>query len=428
MLKFCRVIATILLSSFVLCGCSSSGDIVFEDNPTDRENYVSQTIDPGIEKIDEFNNSAPLTKDELKNACDFVIEKINSNLADFTDTFPSPNSTNYMYGQSENKDWTTSFWTGMIWLAYEYTGDEKYLDVAMKQCESFRERLENNVNLEHHDIGFLYYLSCVKGYELTKDESLKETALKAADKLLTRYNEEGKYIQAWGKYGKKAERRLIIDCMMNLELLYWAYDQTGEQKYYDAAYEHAKTTAMVIVRNDASTYHTFYINPKTGNPSHGVTAQGVADTSAWARGQAWGIYGFAISYDHTDDQLLMDEGTKITNYFLNHLPEDNVCYWDLSFMGGNEPRDTSAAAIAASGLLRAADVYDNEYKDTYRTAANTIVRSLSENYTTKDIESNAVLREGVYSKPANLGVNEALIWGDYYYMEALMKLYSELNV
>ena len=123
----------------------------------------------------------------------------------------------------------------------------------------------------------------------------------------------------------------------------------------------------------------------------------------------------------------MDEGTKITNYFLNHLPEDNVCYWDLSFMGGNEPRDTSAAAIAASGLLRAADVYDNEYKDTYRAAANTIVRSLAENYTTKDIESNAVLREGVYSKPANLGVNEALIWGDYYYMEALMKLYNDLN-
>lgn len=427
MKKFNTVISTIIIFSFILCGCSSSEDVVFKDNPIDRDNYVSSAIDPGVEKADFYNSTTTLTKDEIISALDFAINKIDENLVNYTDKFPSPSTENYMYGSTDNGNWTESFWTGLVWLAYQYTGDAKYLDAATIQCDLMNDRLKNHPDtLRHHDIGFLYYLSCAMGYETTGDERMKETAIEAADLLLARYNEKGKFIQAWGKYGNKNEQRLIIDCMMNLDLLYWAYEKTGNIKYYDAAYNHAKTTAMVIMRDDASTYHTFYINPKTGNPSHGVTAQGVADTSAWARGQAWGIYGFAISYDHTDDALFMNEGSKITNYFLNHLPEDNVCYWDLSFMGGNEPRDSSAAAIAASGLLTAARIYDNEYRDTYQNAANVILRSLIENYTTKDIVSNAILREGVYSKPANLGVNEGMIWGDYYYTEALMKLYNQL--
>ncbi len=427
-MKLINKTLSVIIAGVILCSCSQADKIVFQDNPVDRDNYTPTTTKVNIEKTDDFSSVPLLTEAELQSAKDFVIEKIDANLADYTDKFPSANSTDYMYGATENNDWTESFWTGMVWLAYEHTNDTKYLDAAMNHCRLLAERLDENYNLSHHDIGFLYNLSCVKGYKLTGDETLKETALKAADKLLKRYNEKGKYIQAWGKYGAREEQRLIIDCMMNLELLYWAYNETGDSKYYDAAYEHAKTTAIVIMRNDGSTYHTYYINPKTGNPSHGVTAQGIADNSAWARGQAWGVYGFAISYDHTKDSLFMNEGSNITNYFLNHLPEDNVCYWDLSFMSGDEPRDTSAAAIAACGLLLASDIYDNEYKDTYKCAANAIMRSLIENYTTEGITSNAVLKEGVYSKPANLGVNEALIWGDYYYTEALFKLCNEASV
>ncbi len=416
---------SILILLLILCGCSDK--IKFQNNPVERENFISSVTDPGIINIDKINLSSPLTKDKIEDALDFVIEKVDGNLEVFYNSFPTPTSTNYMYGASQNNEWTESFWTGLVWTAYEYTKDEKYLDASMAQCQLLKERLENNFSINHHDIGFLYYLSCVKGYELTGDENLKSTAISAANKLMDRYNEKGQYIQAWGTYGEHNEQRLIIDCMMNLELLYWAYNITGDINYYNTAYNHAKTTAMVITREDASTYHTYYINPKTGSPSHGVTAQGVADTSAWARGQAWGIYGFAISYDNTKDPLFMNEGSKITNYFLNHLPEDNICYWDLSFTGGNEPRDTSAAAIAASGLLLCADVYNNEYKEAYEKAANMIIKSLADNFTTKDIISNGILREGVYSKPSNVGVNEALIWGDYYYAEALLKLYRKAN-
>ncbi len=425
MKKIINILSIFLMFSLVLCGCTDK--IKFQNKPIDREKFNSSVIDPGINGFDKITSSPILTNSEIEDALDFVIEKINYNLDKYYNSFPTPTSTNYMYGTSQNNEWTEGFWTGLVWTAYEYTNNIKYHEAAMAQCQLLKERLENDLSINHHDIGFLYYLSCAKGYEITGDDNLKTTAISAADKLLTRYNEKGKYIQAWGTYGEHNEQRLIIDCMMNLELLYWAYNTTGDIKYYDAAYQHAKTTAMVITREDASTYHTFYINPRTGNPSHGVTAQGISDDSAWARGQAWGIYGFAISYNYTMDSLFMEEGSKITNYFLNHLPEDNVCYWDLSFVDGDEPRDTSAAAIAASGLILASDIYNNEYNKAYEKAANVILHSLADKYTTKDIISNGILRKGVYSKPSNIGVNESLIWGDYYYAEALLKLYNKVN-
>ncbi|MBQ4526904.1 MAG: glycoside hydrolase family 88 protein [Clostridia bacterium] len=432
MKRVLKIISIVLALIFLLGGCSDflntadnsdNNRITFGDNPVDREHFVSSTVDPKIENSQRFEAIKPLTEREITEACDFIIERIDANLIDFTDKYPSANSENYVYSSTENKGWTEGFWTGMLWLAYEYTQDPKYKSAAAIQCNGFRDRLDKNVALQHHDIGFLYYLSCVKGYEITGMESMKETALLAADKLLERYNEKGKYIQAWGEFGKESEQRLIIDTMMNLELLYWAYNQTGNEDYYNAAYEHAKTTAMVITRTDASTHHTYYINPETGNPSHGVTSQGLSDDSSWSRGHAWGIYGFYKSYKYTDDALFMNEGIKIANYFLNHLPEDFVCYWDLTYIEGDEPRDTSAAAIAASGLLSCSKLYESEYNDLYTYAAHAILRSLIGDYTTKNIEgSNSILCKGVYSKPGNIGVGESLIWGDYYYMEALMKL------
>ncbi len=254
---------------------------------------------------------------------------------------------------------------------------------------------------------------------------MRDTAVKAADKLLKRYHEKGRFIQAWGKYGAADNYRLIIDCMMNLELLYWASEETGDSVYRDTAQSHAETTAMVILRQDGSAYHTFFFSPKTGNPTHGETTQGADDESAWARGQAWGVYGFPISYRYTRNELFKTEGEKLTNYFLNHLPEDNVCYWDLSFTDGNEERDSSAAAIAVCGLLEYADSCGGGYADIYKSAANAILRSLTENYTSVGTDADGVLLHGVYSKPAGLGIDECTIWGDYYYTEALYRLLNE---
>jgi unsaturated chondroitin disaccharide hydrolase len=215
---------------------------------------------------------------------------------------------------------------------------------------------------------------------------------------------------------------------MNLPLLYWASQETGDNKYRDAAYSHVSRAAEHIIREDASSYHTFYMDVDSGRPKFGKTAQGYSDDSCWSRGQAWGIYGFVLSYLYTEDWNLIELTKKVSNYFLNRLPADHICYWDLIFTEGHEERDSSAAAIAACGLLemvRHLPLCDEE-RVTYSDAAMSIVKSLSENYTTADLkESNGILMHAVYGKPFNVGVDECNIWGDYYYFEALIRLIKD---
>jgi unsaturated chondroitin disaccharide hydrolase len=256
------------------------------------------------------------------------------------------------------------------------------------------------------------------------DKTARETAIKAADKLITRYHEKAKILQAWGDLSDPEQRgRMIIDCNMNLPLLYFASKETSDRKYYDIAVNHAEQAAKYIVREDSSTYHTFYMDTETGEPLYGKTAQGYSDKSCWARGQAWGVYGFVLSYVHTGDRKFLDISEKLANYFLNRLPEDDICYWDLDFTEGNEERDSSAASIMACGLLELSKhlPVSNEYRELYENAAVKMIKSLAENYTTKNVNSNGILLHAVYSKPGGNGVDECCIWGDYYYLEALIR-------
>ena len=381
------------------------------------------TVNEGI-KHAKFNDKTFLDKIWLDKEIQFVLSKIDENLDIFKDKVPPAASTNLMYIPEENIDWTASFWIGMLYLAYEYTNDVKYLDVIKIQLESFKERLTKNSQLETHDIGFLYSLSCVAGYEVLGDETAKETAIKAADKLITRYHKKAKIIQAWGDLSDPEQLgRMIIDCNMNLPLLYFASKETGDKYYYDIAVNHAKQAAKYIVREDASTYHTFYMDTENGEPLYGKTAQGYTDQSCWARGQAWGVYGFVLSYVHTGEREFLDIAEKLANYFLNRLPDDNICHWDLVFTEGNEERDSSAASIMACGLLELSKhlPVSNQYREQYENAALKIIKSLAESYTTKNIHSNGILLHAVYSKPEGNGVDECCIWGDYYYFEALIR-------
>lgn len=385
---------------------------------------IVRVIDEGIKSKERFENIPTLSKAEIKAALEYVISKIEGNLVEFTNAFPPPASTGNVYTPGENTGWTTSFWTGMIWMAYEITGDDKFRKAAEIQCKSFKERIEKGVDVNHHDLGFLYSLSCVAGYRLTGNEEMKETALKAADKLITRYKEKGEFIQAWGALDNPEAYRLIIDCMLNLPLLYWASEVTGDDKYAVIAAKHAVTAVKTVIREDSSTYHTYYFDLETGSPKKGVTHQGYSDDSAWARGQAWGIYGFPLSFIYTGKEEYITEAEKLANYFLNRLPEDYVCYWDLIFTEGDEQeRDSSAAAIAVCGMHEILKHRKDEYTTVYENGINAIMRSLIDNYTTKDTpESNGILLHGVYGKPQKSGVDECCIWGDYYYMEALMRL------
>lgn len=391
--------------------------------------YVAEVKKEKIKEIERFTKTPPVDRKFLEKAIEHVLAKIDQSLDLFTDQFPDSNSENQVYKPIDNVEWTTSFWTGMLWLAYEYTGNEKYRNVAEKQIISFKERLEKRIEVDHHDLGFLYTLSCVSAYKLTGNEEAKEIAIKAADLLITRYYEKAEIIQAWGNLNDPNERgRMIIDCNLNLPLLYWASKVTGKSIYGDIAKKHIKQAAKYIVREDASTFHTYYMDPETGEPLYGNTRQGFSDDSCWARGQSWGIYGFPLSYHYTGDWSLIELTKKLTNYYLNRLPEDQICYWDLIFTEGDEERDSSAAAITVCGLLEMTKHLPlaDEEKKVYENAALTMIQSLYENYTTDiDSEANGILKHAVYYKGGGRGVDESCIWGDYYYFEALLRLVKD---
>ncbi len=383
-------------------------------------------IDEGIKNPAKYGPCPELTEAKLREALDEALKKIDANLEVFSDKFPSHNSTNNVYEAVENTGgWNQGFWTGILWLAYELTGDEKYRKVAEGQIPSYAKRIKEKLGVNHHDMGFLYIPSCVAAYKLTGNEEAKEAAILAADNLMTRYHEKGRFIQAWGNIDDKASRRLIIDCLMNIPLLFWASEVTGEQKYHDVAYDHFLATTNNIIREDASTYHTFYFNPETGEPEMGKTAQGYSDDSCWSRGQAWGMYGHMLTYIYKKNPQALEAFKKTTNYFLNRMPEDYVAYWDLIFTDGDEERDSSASAIGVCGILEALKWMDDSdpLKEIYDNASKHIVLSLYENYSTKDTpESNGLLLHAVYGKPQKNGVDECNIWGDYYYMEALARM------
>ncbi|MDM0491712.1 glycoside hydrolase family 88 protein [Clostridium perfringens] len=385
-----------------------------------------------IAKKDEFLKTKLLTRAEVKNAIDLVIKQIDANMEYFKEKFPSSATKNNQYGIIENIEWTDGFWTGLLWLAYEYTGDEKYKELADKNVASFKNRVEKDIELDHHDLGFLYSLATVSGYKLTGSEDAREASIKAANKLISRYQEKGEFIQAWGELGSKDHYRFIIDCLLNIPLLYWASDETGDAKYRNIANKHFVTSCNNVIRDDASAFHTFYMDNETGKPLRGVTRQGYSDDSAWARGQAWGVYGIPLNYRYTRNESCFNLYEGMTNYFLNRLPKDNVCYWDLIFNDGdNHSKDSSAAAIAVCGMHEMNKYLPevDENKEVYKYAMHNILRSLIENYMNPEIEpGKPVLLHGVYSWHSGKGVDEGNIWGDYFFLEALIRFYKDWNL
>lgn len=396
------------------------------------ENVIKKIHVEPINRKAEYEAAGFLTREEVTAAMDRVADQVRCNMEYFGTRFPSSATRNQTYGVIDNIEWTDGFWTGLLWLCYEYTGDDAFKNLALKNVDSFLNRVEKRIELDHHDLGFLYSLSCVAGYKLTGFAEGRKAGLLAADKLMERFQEKGGFIQAWGELGARDNYRLIIDCLLNIPLLHWAFLETGNPVYRNAAVRHYEAACNNVIRDDASAYHTFYFDPGTGEPLKGVTRQGYSDDSAWARGQAWGIYGIPLNYRYVKDDSAFNLFKGMTNYFLNRLPEDQVCYWDLIFTdGSNQSRDSSAAAIGVCGIhemLKYLPEVESD-KNTYRHAMHCILRSLMERYTAPEIKpGNPVLLHGVYSWHSGKGVDEGNIWGDYYYMEALMRFYKDWNL
>ncbi|ALR78053.1 glycoside hydrolase family 88 protein [[Enterobacter] lignolyticus] len=371
-------------------------------------------------------------RQSLDAALERVMRRLDKNIIAFGDRFPGEACENGVWPRTDNVEWTTSFWPGQLWLAWEMTGEVRYAEAAERYLPSFANRIERRIDTATHDLGFLYTLSCVSAWRLTGNEEAKRSALLAADALMERYNPTAKIIQAWGDLNDPEQQgRMIIDCNMNLPLLYWASEQTGDARYADAATAHVRQAAAHIVRPDASTYHTYYMDVTTGEPRFGNTHQGYSDSSCWSRGQAWGIYGFMLSYLHTGDKSLVELSRSLAHYFINRLPEDDVCHWDLALLGTDAVRDSSAAAIAACGLLemvKALPALDS-HRAHYEEMALRIVKSLTENYLSADDEPcEGLLKHSVYHMASGKGVDECCSWGDYFYLEALARLRQVWNL
>lgn len=371
-----------------------------------------------------------ITLKETRQAMQFAAEQAILNLKDFTYQFPNSFSEGDFYRPVDNTQWTNGFWTGELWLAYEYCRDERLKAAADIQIESFHNRIEQKIAVDHHDMGFLYSLSCVAGYKLTGNRKAWEAAVKAADQLASRYQPVGEFLQAWGNMSDPNNYRLIVDCLMNVPILYWASGETGDEAYRVIADRHIRTTMKNIVRSDNSTWHTFFFDRENGEPDHGATCQGYRDASAWARGQAWAVYGSALAYKYTRQEEFVDLFDRVLGYFIEHLPKDLVPYWDLEFTdGSDQPRDSSSAVIAVCGMLEMADHINDDRSTFYKTAALKIMKSVYDNYAVKDPEqSNGLILHSTYSNhsPYNTcmhqGVDECNIWGDYFYFEALTRV------
>ncbi len=387
---------------------------------------ASEFIELVLNDKDRFTSESPVDEAKAREAMDRVIAKLRENIDVFSVTFPKPGSTDYKYTTQDGINWTSGMMTGMYWMAYEYTGDPVFKDAAMRRMDSYKEQAETGSGLNDHDTGFKYSLSCVAGYKLTGDESMRRAALDAAAVLLDHYDWDNHFIIRSGKRDPNSYNsyRTMVDTMMNIQLFFFAYEETGDQRYYDAAVGHYRTTLTYLVREDGSSYHHYQFDPVTGAPVGGLTWQGNRDESCWSRGHAWLLYGFPLSYAYTGNEDTMTDYGKIASYYLNNLPSDNVPYWDFDFSeGSEEPRDTSASAIAICGFLELCEyLSDGSYEKTiFKNAADAQMNALIDNYQNTREDADGLILGVTYAKPQGQGIGECAIFGDYFYMEALMR-------
>ncbi|MEK3792314.1 glycoside hydrolase family 88 protein [Paenibacillus sp. FSL R7-0204] len=321
--------------------------------------------------------------------------------------------------------WTAGFWPGMLWQLYAGSGDEGLKAVAERCEERLDEVLDGYVKLDH-DLGFMWLLTSVANYKLTGREESRVRGLKAANYLAARFNLKGRYIRAWNPWreGEDNSGVAIIDCSMNTSLLFWASEVTGDPRYRHIAEAHMDTVLEHFIRPDGSVYHIVSFNPETGEVAEKLGGQGYAPESAWSRGAAWALYGLALAYHHTGKPSYLHASKQVAHFFLTRLPEDQVPHWDFRAPGDvGEIRDTSAGSCAASGLLLLAGLVEESEAHVYRNGALRITESLYRNYGTWDNPGEqGLLLHGTSNYPEDRNIDVPLIYGDFFYVEALARI------
>jgi unsaturated chondroitin disaccharide hydrolase len=316
---------------------------------------------------------------------------------------------------TDGSAWTAGYFAGMLWFMYGHTKDPVWRERARRWTEpigAFREKAEN--------LGVMFMPSFTAGYRLTGDDSYRQRSLEAAESLARRYLPEGKYIRY------EAPGFLIIDDMIDLSLLYWAAQQTGQQRYAEIATNHTLATLNATVKADGRSLQAVELDPKTGKKIADRPRQGITATSCWSRGQAWAIYSLAEIYGYTRDERFRRTAEEMADWWIDRVPPDYVPYWDFDLPQiAGEPRDSSAAALTAGGLWELAKVAKEKNRaDRYRAVAVATLDSLTKHYLAAGDphEDPRILIHATLSKPEHRGIDESLITGDYYYLELLLKV------
>lgn len=330
-----------------------------------------------------------------------------------------------VYDLAEPEWWTAGFWPGMLWLLYNESGKEE-LKLIAEECEAKLDRvLDAYVRLDH-DLGFMWTLTSVANYKLTGNETSRIRALKAANYLAARFNLKGRYIRAWNPWaeGERNEGVAIIDCCMNMPLLFWASRTSGDPRFAHLAEAHLDTVIKHFIREDGSVYHIVNFDPVTGEMLEGLGGQGFAPESAWSRGAAWAIYGLTLAYHHTGKREYLSAAQRAANFFLSRLPEDRVPAWDFRAPEElRQLRDTSAGSCAASGLILLAEKLGGEDERVYFSAGVQILKSLYEAYGDwNNPAEEGLLLHGTSNYPQGTNVDVPLIYGDYFFVEGLARL------
>jgi unsaturated chondroitin disaccharide hydrolase len=362
-------------------------------------------------------------------ALDFSVQqslKMAESLKDKEGVLPK---TTDRFGKLETCDpawWVSGFYPGVLWYLYEYTNNEKLKDWA----QFYSKRVESQqYTTGNHDVGFMIFCSFGNGYRLTNDTSYLSVIHNAARSLSTRFRKSIGCIRSWdyAEWNKQWQYPVIIDNMMNLELLLWTTDKFSDSTFKKIATTHANTTMKNHYRDDYSCYHVISYDTITGDVEHKHTAQGFSHESSWARGQAWGLYGYTMMYRFTKDTSYLKHAENIASFIINHprLPADKIPYWD--FDAPNIPdcyRDASAGAIICSALIELSQLTNNHAKaKEYLTVAEKQIRTLSTPQYRNALGNNGnfILKHSVGHLPANSEVDVPLSYADYYYVEALMR-------